>query len=57
MEQPYKIIEVNDKEITIIDLPFSNQFDFEHYIDENRLVYTLESTEGMSFYLVTLESR
>lgn len=53
-ENPYSILKINNNDFTIIDLPFSWQFDRVTCLDENRIVYTLETAEEVSYYLVTL---
>ena len=55
IDYPHSILEIQDSNIMLHDLPFSNHFAWQCGVDENSIIYTQDTSEGMEIYLVTIE--
>lgn len=55
IDTPHSVLDIQDSHITLYDLPFSNHFAWQCGVDENSIIYTQDTSEGMEIYLVTIE--
>lgn len=52
-ENPYKIINVNHKDISMISLPFTSDFSFNCIVDEHVFIFSYKEGNVLQFYKVT----
>lgn len=55
LDAPHSILKMKNHEFTMVDLPFTNDFEAVHAISENQMIYSLDTSEEFTLYLITLE--